>query len=357
MRLYNNIEIPIRKFIMNALEVKQLIKCFNKKSVVKGISLGVERGQLLALLGPSGCGKTTTLRMISGLETPDDGEIWIEGALASHGQKVMISQKQRHIGMVFQDLALWPHMTVYENIEFGLKANGIIRAERRKKIEAVLNKVNMQKYTNAYPGKLSGGQQQLIAIARAIVTEPKLLLMDEPLSSIDVKLREEVRKEIKRIHQETQITTIYVTHDQEDAFLLANKIAVMNTGVIEQIGSPEEIYSSPESRFVANFIGESNIIGIRIVGKNKILTPWGELVCNTKGREGNNASLFFRPQHAIIGKDGCISGVITSREFISGVYRYYISTAGIEIKLQDQEIYEIGCSVRFSIKKMEVLFD
>ena len=139
---------------MNALEVKQLIKCFNKKEVVKGVSFGVEQGQLLALLGPSGCGKTTTLRMIAGLETPDDGEIWIEGVLANHGRKMVISQKQRHIGMVFQDLALWPHMTVYENIEFGLKANGITRTDRRKKIDAVLHKVNMQNYASEYPARL-----------------------------------------------------------------------------------------------------------------------------------------------------------------------------------------------------------
>src|SRR3990170_5785122 len=231
------------KFIMNALEVKQLIKHFNRREAVRGISFCAEKGQLLALLGPSGCGKTTTLRMIAGLETPDDGEIWIEGALASCGRKVAISQKQRHIGMVFQDLALWPHMTVYENIEFGLKANGLIRAQRRKKIEAVLNKVNMHKYAREYPGRLSGGQQQLIAIARAIVTEPKLLLMDEPLSSIDVKLREDIRQEIKRIQRETQITTVYVTHDQEDAFLLADQVVVMDAGRVEQVGSPEEIYS------------------------------------------------------------------------------------------------------------------
>ena len=240
----------------------------------------------MALLGPSGCGKTTTLRMIAGLETPDDGEIWIEGTLASHGQKVVISQKQRHIGMVFQDLALWPHMTVYENIEFGLKAYGFVKKERQKKIDAVLHKVNMQKYARGYPARLSGGQQQLIAIARAIVTEPRLLLMDEPLSNIDVKLREDIRQEIRRIQQETQITTVYVTHDQEDAFLLADKIAVMNDGILEQIGSPEEIYSSPASLFVANFVGEANIIQVKIVGKDRVLTPWGELVCNTKGQEG-----------------------------------------------------------------------
>ena len=344
------------KFIMNALEVKQLIKHFNRRDAVRGISFCAEKGQLLALLGPSGCGKTTTLRMIAGLETPDDGEIWIEGALASCGRKVAISQKQRHIGMVFQDLALWPHMTVYENIEFGLKANGHTRAERRKKIETVLNKVNMHKYAGEYPARLSGGQQQLIAIARAIVTEPKLLLMDEPLSGIDVKLRDDIRQEISRIQQETQITTVYVTHDQEDAFLLADKIAVMNNGMLEQIGIPEEIYSSPTSLFVANFVGEANIMQVKIVGKDRVLTPWGELVCNTKGPEGKNAYLFFRPHQATIEDSGHCYGTIINRNFVAGAYKYHLSTYGIEFKLQDHTKHDIGKFIKFSIRKMDILF-
>lgn len=341
---------------MHALEVKQLTKSFQGNKIVKGISLTVERGQLLALLGPSGCGKTTTLRMIAGLEIPDNGEIWIEGTIANRGNKILIPQKQRHIGMVFQDLALWPHMKVYENIEFGLSANKIPRVERKKKIEEVLNKVNMQNYSREYPGRLSGGQQQLIAIARAIVTEPKLLLMDEPLSNIDIRLREDIRQEIRRIQHETQITTVYVTHDQEDAFLLASKVAVMNEGIIEQTGTPEEIYNSPISPFVARFIGESNMINIKVLGKDRVSTPWGELDCNTKGRVAGNATLFFRPHQARIEKGGQYEGMIISRDFIGGVYRYHISTSGEKIKLQDQYVYEIDKSVRFSIKLMEVLF-
>ncbi|MFN3533463.1 MAG: ABC transporter ATP-binding protein [Candidatus Brocadia sp.] len=341
---------------MKVLEVKHITKILGKKEVVRGVSFEVERGQLLALLGPSGCGKTTTLRMIAGLEVPDYGEIWIDGALASSSQKIVMSQKERRIGMVFQDLALWPHMTVYKNIEFGLKTLGLTRTERQKRIEAVLGKVNMQKYANEYPARLSGGQQQLIAIARAIVTGPRLLLMDEPLSNIDIKLREDIRQEIRRIQQETQITTIYVTHDQDDAFLLANKVAVMNAGMLEQVGSPEEIYSSPASLFVAGFVGESNIINVRILGKDRILTPWGEAVCNTKGRERGNAFLFFRPQHTEIDKSGRYHGEIINRYFTAEGYKYRISTSGGEIKLQVQEIYEAGQSVRFSIKRMELFF-
>lgn len=341
---------------MNTLDVKNLRKSFDKREIVKGISFEVEKGRLLALLGPSGCGKTTTLRMIAGLEVPDDGEIRIEGTLANQGRKTLIPQKQRHIGMVFQDLALWPHMTVYENIEFGLKALGLVKVERKKRIEAVLSKINMQKYAREYPARLSGGQQQLIAIARAIVTKPKLLLMDEPLSNIDIKLRENIRQEIRRIQQETQITTIYITHDQEDALLLATKVSVMNAGMLEQTGSPEEIYSSPSSLFVAGFVGESNIITIRISGRDRILTPWGEIACDTKSRGQGNAFLFFRPQHGEIDTKGCYSGVIINRYFAGEGYKYSISIAGEEIKLQDQRIYEIGQPIRFSIAKMKVLF-
>ena len=340
---------------MYALEVKQLTKSFQGKEIVKGISLMVERGQLLALLGPSGCGKTTTLRMIAGLEIPDNGEIRIEGTVANRGNKILIPQKQRHIGMVFQDLALWPHMKVYENIEFGLSANKIPRAERKKKIEEVLNKVNMQKYSREYPGRLSGGQQQLIAIARAIVTEPKLLLMDEPLSNIDIRLREEIRQEIRRIQHETQITTVYVTQDQEDAFLLASKVAVMNKGIIEQTGTPEEIYNSPISPFIAHFIGESNMINIKVLGKDRVLTPWGELDCNTKGRSAGNAILFFRPHQAKIEKGGQYEGVIISRDFIGGVYRYHILTSGENILLEDNNFYESEHKVRFTFDKKEIL--
>ena len=340
---------------MHALEVKQLTKSFQGKEIVKGISLTVERGQLLALLGPSGCGKTTTLRMIAGLEIPDNGEIWIDGTIANRGNKILIPQKQRHIGMVFQDLALWPHMKVYENIEFGLSANKIPRAERKKKIEEVLNKVNMQKYSREYPGRLSGGQQQLIAIARAIVTEPKLLLMDEPLSNIDIRLREEIRQEIRRIQHETQITTVYVTQDQEDAFLLASKVAVMNKGIIEQTGTPEEIYNSPISPFIAHFIGESNMINIKVLGKDRVLTPWGELDCNTKGHTAGNATLFFRPHQARIEKGGQYEGVIISRDFIGGVYRYHILTSGENILLEDNNFYESEHKVRFTFDKKEIL--
>ncbi len=214
----------------------------------------------------------------------------------------------------------------------------------------------MQKYANDYPARLSGGQQQLIAIARAIVTEPKLLLMDEPLSNIDMQLRGDIRKEIKRIQQETGITTVYVTHDQEDAFLLADKIAVMNAGVVVQIDSPEEIYFSPGSLFVANFIGESNTIRVKIADRDKVVTPWGELSCKTNGHERGESFLFFRPHQVQVEQNGIYEGVITKREFIGGRHRYYIGRPQGEIKFYNQNFYRIGEFVRFSIKEANLLF-
>ncbi|MDR4509825.1 MAG: ABC transporter ATP-binding protein [Candidatus Brocadiaceae bacterium] len=340
---------------MKSLIVKTLSKSFDKKEIVKGISFDVEKGQLLTLLGPSGCGKTTTLRLVAGIETPDNGEIFIDNRLASRGRKLFVSQKERNIGMVFQDLALWPHMTVYENIEFGLKSNGVKRVERRRKVEEVLHIVNMQKYFRAYPAKISGGQKQLVAIARAIVTKPKLLLMDEPLSNIDIKLREEIRQEIKRIQKETNITAIYVTHDQEDAFLLSHKIAIIHDGNIEQIGSPEEIYLAPQSLFVAQFVGESNIIDVQVTGKDRILTPWGEITHPTNNRTHGVARIFFRPRQVRIEQDGPYEGVIVKRDFLGEQYRYYVTTSGVELLLYDGNTYTAGKPVRFSIKSMNII--
>lgn len=337
---------------MKSLQVKQLVKIFDKKEIVKGISFDVEKGQLLTLLGPSGCGKTTTLRMIAGIEIPDCGEIYIDEKLASRNKKICISQKERNIGMVFQDLALWPHMTVYENIEFGLKANGIRRDERRKKIDEVLQCINMHKYARAYPQTLSGGQKQLVAIARSIVTRPRLLLMDEPLSNIDVKLRQDIRQEIKRIQQETNITTLYVTHDQEDAFFLSNRIAVISEGKIEQIGSPEEIYFSPESLFVAQFVGESNCIDVKITGKDRLLTPWGGYVHPTNKLTTGTAKIFFRPHQVKIDPDGRCEGKIVKRDFMGEWFRYHVSSSGVEIVLYDENNYDVGKYIKFSIKKM-----
>jgi len=230
-------------------------KYFGDFQVLNNIDLTIDEGELFFLLGPSGCGKTTTLRIIAGFYKPESGD------LSFNDKNVLdVPPYKRNVGMVFQNYALWPHMTSYDNIVYGLKVRKVPLIERVERAKKALIMVQMEDFALRYPNQLSGGQQQRIALARAIVTEPDVLLLDEPLSNLDAKLRLETRYEIKRLQSELGITSIYVTHDQEEALSMADKIAVMNKGKIEQIGSPREIYGNPNNRFVAGFIGETNFV-------------------------------------------------------------------------------------------------
>ena len=223
------------------VKVENVSKVYNKIPVIREMSIDIEKGERVVILGPSGCGKTTLLRLIAGFIHPDKGKIAIDGKAVSDNGKCIIEPEGRQVGMVFQDLALWPHMSSYKNIEFGLKAKRVSKAEIRERIDAILEKVQMVEFRNTYPGELSGGQQQRIALARALVTRPKILLMDEPLSSLDADLRHVLMKEILRLQEELAITMIYVTHDREEAFSLATKIVVMTEGKIQKIGTVSQI--------------------------------------------------------------------------------------------------------------------
>ena len=223
------------------VKIENVSKSYNKTPVIKAISLDIEKGERIVILGPSGCGKTTLLRMIAGFIHPDKGKLIIDGQTVADNGKCIIDPESRQVGMVFQDLALWPHMTSYKNIEFGLKAKKVPKAEIRRRIDTIFEKVQMVQFRNAYPGELSGGQQQRIALARALVTRPKILLMDEPLSSLDTDLRQVLRREILRLQEELAITMIYVTHDREEAFSLATRIVVMEDGKIKQMGTVSRI--------------------------------------------------------------------------------------------------------------------
>lgn len=223
------------------VKIENVSKSYNKTPVIKAISLDIEKGERIVILGPSGCGKTTLLRMIAGFIHPDKGKLIIDGQTVADNGKCIIDPESRQVGMVFQDLALWPHMTSYKNIEFGLKAKKVPKAEIRRRIDAIFEKVQMVQFRYAYPGELSGGQQQRIALARALVTRPKILLMDEPLSSLDTDLRQVLRREILRLQEELAITMIYVTHDREEAFSLATRIVVMEDGKIKQMGTVSRI--------------------------------------------------------------------------------------------------------------------
>lgn len=238
---------------MAYLDLTNVCKSFNNVVAVKDFTLPIEKGQLVSFLGPSGCGKTTTLRMIAGFEIPDSGTILLDGEDIS-----TVAPNKRGIGMVFQSYALFPNMTIRENIKFGLRMAHKPKAYIEKKVDEVLEMVRLSNTAKRYPHQLSGGQQQRIALARALAIEPRVLLLDEPLSALDAEVRIALRGEIRRIQTELGITTVYVTHDQEEALSISDRVVVMNAGLMEQIGSAQEIYSNPHTRFVATFIGTAN---------------------------------------------------------------------------------------------------
>ncbi|GAB6102849.1 ABC transporter ATP-binding protein [Thermococcus atlanticus] len=277
---------------MVVLELRNIVRI--KEGFRLEISeLKAGEGEFLTLLGPSGCGKTTTLRMIAGFEKPDRGEIIFNGEVVND-----VPPYERSIGMVFQDYALFPHMTVFKNIAFGLEMRKIPKREIELRVTRVLELIGLKGLENRYPEQLSGGQQQRVALARALVIEPELLLLDEPLSNLDAKIRERLRGEIRRIQRELGITTIYVTHDQEEAMAVSDRIAVMNIGKIEQVGKPLELYYNPRTEFVARFLGLSNILELHSDGEKACL---GDL-CFKTGKAGK-VRIFFRPESVYI-KDG-----------------------------------------------------
>jgi spermidine/putrescine ABC transporter ATP-binding subunit len=238
-----------------AVSLRNLVKSFDRVAAVAGVSLDIDAGEFLTLLGPSGSGKTTTLAMIAGFEAPTGGDIAIDG-----NSIVAVPPYRRNIGMVFQNYALFPHLTVTDNIGFPLKQRGVAKAERTRLVGEALELVHLPGYGERYPRQLSGGQQQRVALARAIVFKPRLLLMDEPLGALDKQLRENLQLELRRLHADLGITFIYVTHDQEEALTMSDRIAVMNAGLVAQVGRPEDLYDRPSCRFVATFIGESNFL-------------------------------------------------------------------------------------------------
>ncbi|MED4696288.1 ABC transporter ATP-binding protein [Peribacillus frigoritolerans] len=287
----------------NDVEIKGAFKQFGANVVLNGIDLEVKQGELLTLLGPSGCGKSTTLNLIAGFLDPDRGEVHIKG-----NNVTKVPPYKRDLGMVFQTYSLFPHMTVYENLSFGLKLRKVGNAEQKKKISKALELVKMSGLENRYPRELSGGQRQRVAISRALVVEPELLLLDEPLSNLDAKLRHELRAEIKRLQKEIGVTTIFVTHDQEEALSMSDRVVVMNAGKIEQISTPTEIYNHPKTEFVFQFIGKSNCFegNVSAIDKRKVAVKIGSDIThvdtnNVMGnasdlKTGDEVKLYIRPE-------------------------------------------------------------
>jgi len=303
--------------------------------------LEAKPGEFLTLLGPSGCGKTTTLRIIAGFEKPDKGKIYFDDTVMND-----VPPYERNIGIVFQDYALFPHMTVYDNISFGLKLRKLPKEEIKRRVSWALELVGLKGFEDRYPEQLSGGQQQRVALARALVIEPQLLLLDEPLSNLDAKIRERLRGEIKRIQKELGITTIYVTHDQEEAMAISDRIAVMSVGKIEQVGNPLDLYYNPKNEFVAKFLGLSNILEVNAEeGKAYVGNLCFEV--KTEGR----VKIFFRPESVYI-EEGDM-GEIVDYELLPGRIRLKIDVEG-KVIIAERFLDEIPFSIEKIPKKVGI---
>ncbi len=310
-------------------------KWYGQVPAVRNVSLAVEPGEMVCLLGPSGCGKTTTLRMVAGLENPDAGEIRIGSTLVNG-----LAPWKRNLGMVFQNYALFPHMTVFENVAFGLNMRRLPAPEVRRQVDAAMAQVRLAAFGDRRPSELSGGQRQRIALARAIVTRPSVLLLDEPLAALDKKLREQMQVEIKQLQRQVGVTTIFVTHDQEEALTLSDRIVVMDEGRIIQIGTPSEVYERPRSRFVSDFIGFTNSVSGRVNSIDGALTrvtiASGHVVTVPSGAgiaAGDAVDLVIRPEKVVVDpKDlvdrSVIPGTLAHMVYTGAVTYYHVDIGG-----------------------------
>jgi len=321
---------------VTAVELIHLTKKFKEVVAVKDLSLEIRYGEFLFLLGPSGCGKTTTLRIIGGLEDPTDGIVRIKGQVVNG-----IPPERRDTATVFQNWALFPHKTIFENVAFGLKMRKRPKKEISEKVEAFLDMVNLSGYASRYPAQLSGGQKQRVALVRALVVEPAVLLLDEPLSALDLKLRQQMRFEIKRIQKRLKVTTIFVTHDQTEAMAMADRIVLMNEGRVEQIGSPQDIYYQPNSKFTSDFIGETNFLEGAIAGleEKRVLVDLAEGTRLTApSGEGSPQSgrvlIAVRPENIALKRErtpssqNILEGRIFDVTFLGATLRFHVEFGG-----------------------------
>ncbi len=329
---------------MARLTLKKLTKCFARVTAVDDLTLAIEAGELLTLVGPSGCGKTTTLRLIAGFEVPDSGVIELDGQSISHSPP-----EERGVGIVFQNYALFPHMNVFENIAYGLKFV-TTSIDKHRRVQELLELIGLSGLENRRPSELSAGQQQRVALARALAPNPKILLLDEPLSALDVQLRERLRLEIRKIQRQLQVTTLYVTHDQEEALAISDRVAVMNQGHLEQVGTPSRIYYEPATTFVAGFVGRGNLLQGRVidVADGRVHLQLGDdqrmmLVDCTSGpiEVGKRVYFLVRPERLRLNEqsENRIQGVVAGVEFLGDAVLLHVESGSEQwlVKVTDPD--------------------
>lgn len=341
---------------MSFVELKEIRVSYDgKQNILEDLNISMKKGELVSLLGPSGCGKTTTLRVIAGLIEPKEGQFLLE-----EEELTKVPVHKRNFGMVFQSYALFPHMTIAENVAFGLKLRKDKKEVIEKKVAEMLEICGLENFGERYPKQLSGGQRQRVALARALVIEPKLLLLDEPLSNLDAKLRVAMRIEIKRLQQKLGITTVFVTHDQEECFSISDKVAIMNAGVIEQYDTPEQIYRLPISKFVAQFIGFENFFEVTRNAEGELVTTNQVPIRSTiSALTGNQGTATIRPEDILIKEQGDFQGKVLVRTFLGKSHQYEIETVlgKLLVNGSDQQIFAVGETIElvFPAEKIVLL--
>ena len=334
------------------LQLRQIRKSFDNTEVLKGIDLEVAQGEFITLLGASGCGKTTTLRIIAGRELPDAGQVILEGQDITNREP-----NKRDVNTVFQNYALFPHMNVSDNVGYGLKIRKVPKAEIERKVEQALRLVQLEEYGKRMPDQLSGGQKQRIAIARAVINEPKVLLLDEPLGALDLKLRRQMQLELKRLQKRLGITFIYITHDQEEALTMPDTIVVMNQGYIQQIGTPEDIYNEPQNAFVADFIGDSNILDGIMIEDRLVEILGAKFECVDVGFGKNKPiDVVIRPEDIDLVKpeEGTIRGRVTHLIFKGVHYEMEVTVNGFELLVHSTDLFPVGQEVGIHVDPFDI---
>jgi iron(III) transport system ATP-binding protein len=334
------------------IEIKNINVSYGSNHVLKEVSLNIENKDFYTFLGPSGCGKTTLLRLIAGFEKSSSGELFIDGKEVSN-----LNPWERDVGMVFQNYALWPHMTVYKNISFGLEEKKLDKKEIKNRVDEVLELVDLKDLSGRYPFQLSGGQQQRVALARTLVVKPKVLLLDEPLSNLDAKLRVQMRKELQDLHKKIGITSIFVTHDQEEANSMSTNLAILNEGVVQQVGKPVDLYNNPENIFVANFLGTTNVIDGTFKNNNFTSSEGLEIKNIIDDKKGTN--ILLRPQNLYLHGNNNdfqnFEGIVINQEFLGNIVRYTVNVKNHLLTVDS--LHEVNKKIYSPNEKIKIYLD